>query len=134
MELSTVPEHLIVLGGGYVALEFGQMFRRFGSRVTIVEAAGQLLRREDFDVAAEIAAILKQDGIELVLNAKAARATQTGAQIHLTVRTGNESRVLDGSHMLVATGRRPNTDLLNVSAAGIAIDSRGFIQVNGKLE
>ena len=134
MELSTVPEHLIVLGGGYVALEFGQMFRRFGSRVTIVEAAGQLLRREDFDVAAEIAAILKQDGIELVLNAKAARATQTGAQVHLTVRTGNESRVLDGSHMLVATGRRPNTDLLNVSAAGIAIDSRGFIQVNGKLE
>jgi pyruvate/2-oxoglutarate dehydrogenase complex dihydrolipoamide dehydrogenase (E3) component len=134
MELSTVPEHLIVLGGGYVALEFGQMFRRFGSRVTIVESAGQLLRREDFDVAAEIVAILKQDGIEVVLNAKATRATQTGAQVHLTVRTGNESRVLDGSHMLVATGRRPNTDLLNVSAAGIAIDGRGFIQVNGKLE
>ena len=134
MELDTVPEHLIVLGGGYVALEFAQMFRRFGSRVTIVESAGQLAVREDPDVAAEVAAILKQDGIELVLNAKAERASQTGAEFHLTVRTGNESRVLDGSHLLVATGRVPNTDSLNVSAAGIAIDSRGFIQVNGKLE
>ena len=134
MELDTVPEHLIVLGGGYVALEFAQMFRRFGSRVTIVESAGQLARHEDPDVGAEVAAILKQDGMELVLNAKAERASQTGAEFHLTVRTGNESRVLDGSHLLVATGRVPNTDSLNVSAAGIAIDSRGFIQVNGKLE
>jgi pyruvate/2-oxoglutarate dehydrogenase complex dihydrolipoamide dehydrogenase (E3) component len=134
MELDTVPEHLIVLGGGYVALEFGQMFRRFGSRVTIVESGGQLAGREDADVAAEVAAILKQDGIEIVLNAKAERVTKAGAQLHLTIHTGNESRVLDGSHLLVATGRVPNTDSLNVSAAGITIDSRGFIQVNGKLE
>ncbi len=134
MELDTVPEHLLVLGGGYVGLEFGQMFRRFGSRVTMVESGGQLLGHEDFDVAAEVAAILKQDGIEVMLNAKAERVTQTGAQIHLTVRTGNESRVLDGSHLLVATGRVPNTDSLNVAAAGIATDSHGFIQVNGKLE
>jgi pyruvate/2-oxoglutarate dehydrogenase complex dihydrolipoamide dehydrogenase (E3) component len=134
MELSTVPDHLIVLGGGYVALEFGQMFRRFGSRVTIVESAGRVLGREDFDVAAAVAAILKQDGIELVVNANATRASQTGTQVHLTVRTGNESRVLDGSHLLVATGRVPNTDSLNVCAAGIALDSRGFIEVNGKLE
>jgi pyruvate/2-oxoglutarate dehydrogenase complex dihydrolipoamide dehydrogenase (E3) component len=134
MELDTVPEHLIVLGGGYVALEFGQMFRRFGSRVTIVESGGQLAGREDADVAAEVAAILKQDGIEIVLNAKAERVTKAGAQLRLTIHTGNESRVLDGSHLLVATGRVPNTDSLNVSAAGITIDSRGFIQVNGKLE
>jgi pyruvate/2-oxoglutarate dehydrogenase complex dihydrolipoamide dehydrogenase (E3) component len=134
MELDAVPEHLLVIGGDYVGLEFGQMFRRFGSRVTVIESGGQLLEHEDFDVAAEVAAILKQDGIEVVLNTKAARVTRTGAQIHLTVRTGDESRIVDGSHLLVAAGRVPNTDSLNVSAAGIATDGRGFIQVNGKLE
>ena len=134
MELDTVPEHLLVLGGGYVGLEFGQMFRRFGSRVTIVDSAARLLAHEDSDVSGEVAAILRQDGIELMLNSKAAGVAQTGAQIHLTVRTGNESRVLDGSHLLVAAGRVPNTDSLNISAAGIAADSRGFIQVNAKLE
>ncbi|HXB21828.1 MAG TPA: mercuric reductase, partial [Candidatus Solibacter sp.] len=134
MELETVPEHLLILGGGYVSLEFGQMFRRFGSRVTIVQSAGQLLRREDSDVADEVAAILKQDGIELLLNAKATSVTKTGAQIRLAVSKGNESRDADGSHLLVATGRVPNTDWLNVSAAGIATDSQGFIRVNAKLE
>jgi pyruvate/2-oxoglutarate dehydrogenase complex dihydrolipoamide dehydrogenase (E3) component len=134
MELETVPEHLLVLGGGYVGLEFGQMFRRFGSRVTIIQSGAQLLSGEDSDVAGEVASILKQDGIELLLNAKATSVTKTEAQIYLTVRTGNESRVLDGSHLLVATGRIPNTDSLSVSAAGIATDGRGFIQVNGKLE
>jgi len=134
MELDTVPEHLLVLGGGYVGLEFGQMFRRFGSRVTIVQSAGQLLNREDSDVANEVAAILKQDGIEILLNAKAASVTKTGGQIHLTIRVGSESRVYDGSHLLVATGRVPNTDSLNISAAGISTDKRNFIQVNGRLE
>ena len=134
MELETVPEHLLVLGGGYVGLEFGQMLRRFGSRVTIVQSGGQLLGREDSDVAEAVAAIMRQDGIELVLNAKAERVTKSGAQIHLTVRAGNESRVLEGSHLLSATGRVPNSDSLNVSAAGIATDSSGFIRVNGKLE
>ena len=134
MELNTVPEHLLVLGGGYVGLEFGQMFRRFGSRVTLVQAATQLLSREDSDVADEVAAILKQDGIEVLLNTKAERVTKTGADISLTVRTGSESRVLEGSHLLVATGRTPNTDSLNLPAAGIATDKRGFIKVNGRLE
>jgi pyruvate/2-oxoglutarate dehydrogenase complex dihydrolipoamide dehydrogenase (E3) component len=134
MELDTVPEQLLVLGGGYVGLEFGQMFRRFGSRVTIVQSSGQLLNREDSDVAGEVASILKQDGIEVLLNARAASVTKTGGQIHLAIYTGDESRVCDGSHLLVATGRVPNTDLLNVSAAGIATDKRNFIRVNGKLE
>jgi pyruvate/2-oxoglutarate dehydrogenase complex dihydrolipoamide dehydrogenase (E3) component len=136
MELDSVPEHLIVLGGGYVGLEFGQMFRRFGSRVTIVQAAGQLLKGEDADVASAVADILKQDGIDVLLNAKATRATKTGAQIRVTVRTGvgDESRGLDGSHLLVATGRTPNADSLNLAAAGVAIDKHGFIPVNAKLE
>ena len=134
MELEVVPEHLLVLGGGYVGLEFGQMFRRFGSRVTIVQSGRQLLDREDSDVADQVASIMKQDGIELLLNAKAIRVTKAGTQVHLTVCSGTDPFALDGSHLLVATGRIPNTESLNVSAAGIATDSRGFIQVNGRLE
>ncbi|MGH9775533.1 MAG: mercuric reductase [Candidatus Acidiferrales bacterium] len=134
MELETVPQHLLVLGGGYIGLEFGQMFRRFGSRVTIVQSARQLLTGEDSDVADEVAAIMKQDGIEIILNARAERVSRTGSQIHLSVRMGSESRDVIGTHFLVATGRLPNTDSLNLTAASIATDSRGFIQVNGKLE
>jgi pyruvate/2-oxoglutarate dehydrogenase complex dihydrolipoamide dehydrogenase (E3) component len=136
MELDAVPEHLIVLGGGYVGLEFGQMFRRFGSHVTIVQSGGQLLSGEDADVAGAVAAILKQDGLEVLLNTRATSVVKQGAHICVTVRMemNNESRDLDGSHLLAATGRVPNTDTLNVSAAEIKIDKRAFIQVNGKLE
>jgi pyruvate/2-oxoglutarate dehydrogenase complex dihydrolipoamide dehydrogenase (E3) component len=140
MELDAVPEHLLIFGGGYVGLEFGQMFRRFGSRVTVVQSGAQLLTREDPDVADEVAAILRQDGIEILLNTKAVRVAKVGSKIQLKVRTApglrhdNDSRDLEGSHLLVATGRVPNTDSLNVAAAGIATDARGFIPVNTKLE
>jgi pyruvate/2-oxoglutarate dehydrogenase complex dihydrolipoamide dehydrogenase (E3) component len=134
MELDQLPEHLLVLGGGYVGLEFAQMFRRFGSRVTIIQSAGQLLGREDSDVAQEIANIMSQDGIEVVLNAKAERVTRAGARIRLTARSGGGAHVVDGSHLLVATGRVPNSDSLNLPAAGIETNRRGFIRVNEKLE
>jgi len=134
MELDSVPEHLIVLGGGYVGLEFGQMFRRFGSRVTMVQSGPQLLRGEDADVAAAVAEILRQDGVEVVLNARATAVAKAGAQTRVTVRIGEESRLLEGSHLLVATGRTPNTDSLNLAAAGVATDKRGYIPVNSKLE
>jgi pyruvate/2-oxoglutarate dehydrogenase complex dihydrolipoamide dehydrogenase (E3) component len=134
MELDEVPEHLLVLGGGYVGLEFGQMFRRFGSRVTIVHSGKQLLSREDPDIAQAIAEILKQDGIEVLLEAQAVAVKQSNSRIELTVQQGKRSLKLNASHLLVATGRRPNTDWLNLTAANIAADERGYIKVDSKLQ
>jgi pyruvate/2-oxoglutarate dehydrogenase complex dihydrolipoamide dehydrogenase (E3) component len=134
MELAQVPEHLLVLGGGYVGLEFGQLFRRLGSRVTVVQSAGQLLGREDKDVAEAVAGILKEDGVQVFLNANVASVSRERRDIVLKFRTGGKLRTLKGTHLLVATGRVPNTDTLSVNAAGIAVDNRGFIRVNEKLE
>jgi pyruvate/2-oxoglutarate dehydrogenase complex dihydrolipoamide dehydrogenase (E3) component len=134
MELDALPEHLIVLGGGYVGIEFGQLFRRFGSQVTIVHHGARFLRHEDPDVADGVATILEEDGVKVLLGAKPVRVCQRGSRIHLTVGVGSELAELEGSHLLVATGRTPNTDLLDLSAAGIATDPHGFIQVNERLE
>jgi pyruvate/2-oxoglutarate dehydrogenase complex dihydrolipoamide dehydrogenase (E3) component len=136
MELDIVPEHLIVLGGGYVGLEFGQMFRRFGSRVTIVHRGKQLLSREDPDVVEEVAKILREDGMDVLLQAVAERvAPVAGGGIELFVRTAEAGPMtLAGSHLLVATGRVPNTDTLNPEAAGVQVDAGGFIRVNDRLE
>lgn len=134
MELDAVPEHLLVLGGGYIALEFGQLFRRLGSQVTIVQSAGQLLTREDVDVAEEIAKIFREDGIEIFLNANATRVGETGKNIQLDVQSKSGETKLVGSHLLVATGRVPNSDSLNLAAAGIQTGKHGFIQVNERLE
>jgi pyruvate/2-oxoglutarate dehydrogenase complex dihydrolipoamide dehydrogenase (E3) component len=135
MELDSVPEHLLVLGGGYVGLEFGQMFSRFGSRVSIVHRGDRLLRGEDSDVADEIAALLRQDGVDIFLNTTAESVTKTGSQILLTAREkAGTMREIQGSHLLVATGRVPNVETLNLSTAGIATDNSGFIRVNSKLE
>jgi pyruvate/2-oxoglutarate dehydrogenase complex dihydrolipoamide dehydrogenase (E3) component len=134
MELDAVPEHLLVLGGGYVGLEFGQMFRRFGSRVTIVQSASQLLTREDPDIAEEVARILQQDGVEVLLNANANRVSQTDGSIRLEVQQHGHSTAVAGSHLLVATGRVPNSDTLNLVAAGVQTDDHGFIKANGRLE
>jgi pyruvate/2-oxoglutarate dehydrogenase complex dihydrolipoamide dehydrogenase (E3) component len=134
MELDTVPEHLLVLGGGYIGLEFGQMFRRFGSRVTIVQSGGQLLAREDADVAAAVLEILREDGVEVFLNAKALRASSADGRIRLTLQAAEGEKTLEGSHLLVATGRVPNTDTLKAIAAGIDTDAKSFIKVNERLE
>jgi pyruvate/2-oxoglutarate dehydrogenase complex dihydrolipoamide dehydrogenase (E3) component len=134
MELDAVPDHLLVLGGGYIGLEFGQLFRRFGSRVTIIQSAWQLLAREDPDVAAEVAAILRQDGIEILLSARGTRVSKSGATIQLEVDHMGNMTTLSGSHLLIATGRMPNTDTLNLEAAGIETGDHGFIKVNDKLE
>ncbi len=134
MELGAVPEHLLILGGGYIGLEFGQLFRRFGSRVTIIQSGGQLLSREDPDVAEEVTKILRQDGVEVVLSAKATRVDQSGDKIQLQVEAGGKATSFVGSHLLVAAGRIPNSDTLNLSAAGVQTDEHGFIRVNDRLE
>jgi pyruvate/2-oxoglutarate dehydrogenase complex dihydrolipoamide dehydrogenase (E3) component len=134
MELDTVPDHLLVLGGGYVGLEFGQMFRRFGSQVTVVQRGSRLLNREDADIADAVAEILRQDGIDVLLDSSAEAVTGTEGAIRLTVHGPEGERQLAGSHLLVATGRAPNTERLNLQAAGVATDERGVIRVDERLE
>jgi pyruvate/2-oxoglutarate dehydrogenase complex dihydrolipoamide dehydrogenase (E3) component len=135
MELDSVPRHLIVLGGGSVGLEFAQMFRRFGSRVTVVQHGERLLGREDADVAESVAGILREDGIDVMLKTEALRVMrQKNGAIRLTVQADGKEHAIIGSHLLVAVGRTPNTDRLNPQAAGIELDSHGFIKVNDRLE
>jgi pyruvate/2-oxoglutarate dehydrogenase complex dihydrolipoamide dehydrogenase (E3) component len=134
MELDKVPAHLMILGGGYVGLEFGQMFRRFGSAVTVVERGSQLLDGEDQDVADAVAEVLRQDGIEVLLNADAVRARKAGERVELVVHAGGEERTIAGSHLLVATGRVPNTERLNLPAAGVETDDNGFVKVDDRLQ
>jgi pyruvate/2-oxoglutarate dehydrogenase complex dihydrolipoamide dehydrogenase (E3) component len=134
MELDEVPDHLLVLGGSYVGLEFAQMFRRFGSEVTVVQRSGQLMGREDADVAEAVAEIMRQDGIEVLLGTQTQRAAQEDGKILLTLNTSEGERTLEGSHLLVAAGRPPNTETLNLEAAGVETDRRGQIEVNERLE
>lgn len=135
MELDELPSHLLVLGGGDVALELGQMFCRFGSRVSIIERQSRLLPREDRDVAATVAQILREDGVEVFLETDAT-SVQTDARggIRMQVRNPAGSRVLTGSHLLVINGRAPNTAALNLDAAGVAVDEQGYIRVDDRLE
>lgn len=133
MELEDVPRHLVVVGGGYVGLEFGQMFRRFGAAVTIVQRGSQLLPREDGDVAEAIREILEEDGIEVLLESRAQRVEGRTGALRLEVETPTGARVVEGSHLLVAVGRTPNTDDLGLAAAGIETHRRGHIRVDSRL-
>jgi pyruvate/2-oxoglutarate dehydrogenase complex dihydrolipoamide dehydrogenase (E3) component len=134
MELDELPEHLLALGGGYIGLEFGQMFRRFGSEVTIVQRTGQLLGREDTDVAEAVLKVMEEDGIRVLLNTEAVKVKKAGAEIGLTVRTSKGEQILSGTHLLLAVGRKPNTEDLNLAAAGVETDKQGNVKVNSSLE
>jgi len=135
MELEVVPEHLVILGGGYVALEFSQMFRRFGSDVTIVQRGPTILSREDPDVAESLTAIIREDGVRVVLDAQMSEV-EAGADGGVVIQgVGPDGRLsVGGSHLLVATGRVPNTDRLDVAAAGLEVDARGYLVVDERLE
>jgi len=134
MELSELPTHLLVLGGGYIGLEFGQMFRRFGSAVTVIHQHGQLLPREDADVVAALQQALEAEGLRFLLNARTAKVENKNGQITLTLEGTDGSSTVSGSHLLVATGRTPNTEELELDKAGVETDTAGFITVNSRLE
>jgi len=133
MELQVLPAHLVVLGGGYIGLEFSQMFRRFGARVTVITRDDRLIPREDPDVSAEVEKILTEDGIDIVKNANTLRVEgRDGVQV--LVETPEGPREIAGSHLLVAIGRAPNSDRLNLAAAGVTTDKAGYITVDNRLE
>ncbi|MFB2895841.1 mercuric reductase [Aerosakkonemataceae cyanobacterium BLCC-F50] len=134
VELEQLPEHLIVLGSGYIGLEFAQMFRRFGSRVTVIGQSEQILSQQDPDIAIAVQTLLERDGIEFLLKSKVIWIDRAGNETIVQIQTADREVNLQGSHLLVAVGRAPTTDTLNLAAAGIATDALGFIQVNDRLE
>jgi dihydrolipoamide dehydrogenase len=135
LDLEKVPEHLLIIGGNYIGLEFGQMFRRFGSKVTILERSGRLISREDEDISAEITGILEEEGIKIFTNSKAVKVKNKGKnQVTATIQTGDEVTKLKCTHVLVAVGRSPQTERLALDKTGVKVDDKGYIKVNDKLE
>jgi pyruvate/2-oxoglutarate dehydrogenase complex dihydrolipoamide dehydrogenase (E3) component len=135
LELDRLPEHLVVLGGGYVGLEFAQAYRRFGSHVTVIQHGEQLLDHEDEDISAEIRRILGGEGIEMLLGADVLDVEgRSGEGVRLRVRTTGGEHIIAGSDVLVATGRTPNTAGIGLELAGAELDQRGYVRVNDRLE
>jgi pyruvate/2-oxoglutarate dehydrogenase complex dihydrolipoamide dehydrogenase (E3) component len=135
LELDYLPAHLIVLGGGYVGLEMAQAYRRFGSRVTVVETGPQLMSREDADVADEVQRILRDEGIGILTAAEPLKVDgRSGQGVRVTLRSSSGEQVIEGSDLLVAVGRTPNTAGIGLEEAGVELDARGYIRVNERLE
>lgn len=134
MQLTAVPEHLLILGGGYIGLEFGQMFRRYGSRVTVIHRGPQIVPSEDPEIAAELQKALEVEGVQFVLSAQTEEVRQKDGAITLSYKVTAGGSAVSGSHLLVATGRIPNTDQLDLDKAGIALNKNGSIKVNNRLE
>jgi pyruvate/2-oxoglutarate dehydrogenase complex dihydrolipoamide dehydrogenase (E3) component len=133
MEVDYLPEHLIIVGGSYIGLEFGQMYRRFGAKVTIVEMGERLISREDEDVSKALKEILEHEGIEVRLNAKCITAHRKGSGVVIGLDCTDDNRQVEGSHLLLAVGRVPNTDDLGLDKAGVEIDKSGYIKVDDQL-
>jgi pyruvate/2-oxoglutarate dehydrogenase complex dihydrolipoamide dehydrogenase (E3) component len=135
LELDYLPRHLIVIGGGYSGLELAQAYRRFGSDVTVIESGAQLLAREDIDVSREMRRILSSEGIQVLVGAELLRVSgRSGDRVSVAVRILSGEQQIDGSDILVAAGRIPNTAGVGLDKAGVEVDARGFIRVNGRLE
>jgi pyruvate/2-oxoglutarate dehydrogenase complex dihydrolipoamide dehydrogenase (E3) component len=133
MSVDFLPEHLVIIGGSYIGLEFGQMYRRFGSRVTILEMSDRLIAREDEDVSAEIRSILEREGVQVRTGAKCISIEKTDSGVRVRAECGEGPPAIEGSHLLLAVGRRPNTDDLGLDRAGVATSERGYIQVDDQL-
>jgi pyruvate/2-oxoglutarate dehydrogenase complex dihydrolipoamide dehydrogenase (E3) component len=133
MNVDFLPAHLIVLGGSYVGLEFAQLYRRFGSDVTVIEPAPRLISREDEDISRAIADILQAEDIDILVNSKAVGVKKQGAGIAVTIESAGTRSQVAGSHLLLAVGRRPNTDDLGLEHAGVVTDARGYIEVDDQL-
>jgi pyruvate/2-oxoglutarate dehydrogenase complex dihydrolipoamide dehydrogenase (E3) component len=128
-----LPPHLIILGGSYIGLEFAQAYRRFGSKVTVIELGPRLIAREDADVSQAIADFLKQEGIDVRVDSKVIGVQKQGNAIGVNVESAGKASHVVGTHVLVSTGRRPNTDDLGLEQTGIATDKHGYIQVDEQL-
>jgi pyruvate/2-oxoglutarate dehydrogenase complex dihydrolipoamide dehydrogenase (E3) component len=133
MDVDFLPRHLIIMGGGYIGLEFAQMYRRFGSEVTIIKRASHVAQHEDEDVSTAIGEILENEGIKVRLNATCIGFSRRGEEILAHVDCASGDRDVSGSHLLLAVGRRPNTDDLGLTEAGVAVDKRGYIVVDDQL-
>jgi pyruvate/2-oxoglutarate dehydrogenase complex dihydrolipoamide dehydrogenase (E3) component len=133
MDIDFLPGHLVILGGSYIGLEFAQMYRRFGSEVTVIELGPRLIAREDEDVSQAIARFLKDEGIDLRVDSKIAGVAKLGDSIGVAVQSDGRTSQVTGTHLLLAAGRRPNTDDLDLDKAGIATDARGYIPVDDQL-
>jgi len=135
LELDYLPPHLVVLGGGYIGLELAQAYRRFGSRVTVIESGPQLMSREDRDVADEMRRILGDEGIQILVATETVNVHgRSGEEVSLTVRTASGEQTIEGSDILVAAGRVPNTAGIGLEEAGVELDGRGYVRVNERLE
>jgi pyruvate/2-oxoglutarate dehydrogenase complex dihydrolipoamide dehydrogenase (E3) component len=133
MDVDFLPAHLAVIGGSYIGLEFAQMYRRFGSEVTVIEAAPRLIAREDAEVSAEVQAMLEREGVAVHVGVTNLGVARDGAGVRVGFTAAGGAQMVGASHVLVAVGRQPNTDGLDLDAAGIAVDKRGFIVVDDEL-
>ncbi len=133
MEIDFLPEHLVIVGGSYIGLEFGQMYRRFGSRVTIVEMGSRLIGRDDEDVSEAVLGILENEGVDVRFNSECIAVYKRSEGIAIRLDCADEDRTVEASHLLLATGRRPNTDDLGLERAGVEVNARGYIQVDDQL-
>ncbi len=134
LDLETVPEHLVVIGGNYIGLEFGQMFSRFGSKVTILEKSTGILAKEDEDISSALTEILTDEEVEIITDVKVEKIDQDKKHLHITVRSGKTKKDITASHLLVAAGRVPQTADLGLENCGVKLDDKGHVMVNEKLE
>jgi len=133
MDLAALPDHLVIVGGSYIGLEFAQMYRRFGAAVTVVEYSDRLIGREDPEISDAVRAVMEAEGVDIVCGARDFALEKTAAGARLGVTVAGAPRVVEGSHVLMAVGRKPNVEALNLAAAGVALDAHGFIQVDDQL-